>query len=174
MGDDNAAFLEATLPAMDLVYNLARRCLSNGSGVEDLVQETYLHALASWRAHRRPDRVEAWMATICLNLARSDYRRQLRRPAELLQAEPGKYCVSTVDPAGEALGLLQRAAIAKAIEALPTEQRIAVGLVDLCGLTTAEVARITRSPRGTVLSRVHRGRKALAASLSAEVIDRAP
>lgn len=173
MGDD-AGFLEATLPAMDLVYNLARRCTLPGSDVEDLVQETYLRALVGWRAHRRPDRVGAWLATICLNLARSDYRRRQRRPTEVLAADPGRDVASTADPAGQALSRLQREAIAKAIWDLPEEQRIAVALCDLCGFTTAEAARITRSPRGTVLSRVHRGRKALAATLASEVTDRAP
>lgn len=174
MTDDDAVFLQATLPAMDLVYNLARRCAANGHSAEDLVQETYLHALESWRAHRRPDRVEAWMATICLNLARSDHRRQLRRPAEVLQADPGRTVLSSVDPADEALGWIQRDVISAAIARLPEEQRIAVTLVDLCGLTTTEVARITRSPRGTVLSRVHRGRKALVAKLAVEVDGRGP
>jgi DNA-directed RNA polymerase specialized sigma24 family protein len=110
LGDDNTAFLEATLPAMDLVYNLARRCMLPGSDVEDLVQETYLHALVGWRAHRRPDRVGAWLATICLNLARSDYRRRQRRPTEVLAADPGGDGASTVDPAGQALGRLQSSA----------------------------------------------------------------
>ena len=174
LADDNTAFLEATLPAMDLVYNLARRCMLPGSDVEDLVQETYLHALVGWRAHRRPDRVGAWLATICLNLARSDFRRRQRRPTEVLAADPGGDGASTVDPAGQALGRLQREAIAKAIWELPEEQRIAVALCDLCGFSAAEAARITRCPRGTVLSRVHRGRKALAATLASEVTDRAP
>ena len=174
MSDDDAAFLEATLPAMDLVYNLARRCTPPGSDIDDLVQETYLHALVGWRAHRRPERVGAWLATICLNLARSDYRRRQRRPTEVLAADPGGDGPSTVDPAGQALGRLQREAIASAIWDLPEEQRIAVALCDLCGFTAAEVARITRSPRGTVLSRVHRGRKALAVALAPEVNDHAP
>jgi RNA polymerase sigma-70 factor (ECF subfamily) len=69
---------------------------------------------------------------------------------------------------------MQRDAISKALRELPEEQRIAVALVDLCGLSSTEVARITGSPRGTVLSRVHRGRKALAGKLAAEVNDCAP
>jgi DNA-directed RNA polymerase specialized sigma24 family protein len=80
MGDEDAAFLEATLPALDLAFNLARRCSAQDCDVEDLVQETYLLALRSWRARRRPDRVEPWLATICLKYWES--RSQIGPPAE--------------------------------------------------------------------------------------------
>src|SRR5919106_6085816 len=64
-------FLAATLPALDLVYNLARRIAAERDEVEDLVQETYLRAFEAWIRRRRPRKVEPWMATICLNAGRS-------------------------------------------------------------------------------------------------------
>jgi RNA polymerase sigma-70 factor (ECF subfamily) len=155
-------FLEATLPCMDLIYNLARRCTAHPQDAEDLVQETYLRALKSWRSSRRPDKVEAWLATICLNVVRSDYRRRSRRPAEQLQAEAGFELRSGDHTEDAALGSIEKSAVHRALCELPAEQRIAVVLVDICGFTARETARITKSPRGTVLSRVHRGRKALA------------
>src|SRR2546422_476191 len=136
---------------MDLVYNLARRCALPGSDIDDLVQETFLHALVGWRAHRRPDRVGVWLATICLNLARSDYRRRQRRPIEILAPDPGRDAASTIDPAGQALSRLQREAIAKAIWELPEEQRIAVALCDLCGFSAAEAAHHPIPPRDGAL-----------------------
>ena len=159
-------FLQETLPCTDLVYNLARRCTTHHQDAEDLVQETYLRAFKSWGSHRRPDKVEAWLATICLNIVRSDYRRRSRRPAEQLQAKAGFDFKSRAHTEDAALESIEKSAVHRALRELPDEQRIAVVLVDICGFTASETARITRSPRGTVLSRVHRGRKALAATSS--------
>lgn len=163
-------FLQATLPATDLLYNLARRCTRSKQEAEDLVQETYLHAWRSWRSHRRPDRVEPWLATICLNIVRSDYRRSQRRPEEQFQSDPGVLEPSGDDTEAQAFAAVERDLVHKMLLQLPEEQRIAVTLVDLCGLTAAEAATITRSPRGTVLSRVHRGRKALGALAGAHKV----
>lgn len=162
MTNSDFDFIQATLPAADLIYNLARRSTTGREEAEDLVQETYLRALKAWRAHRRPEKVEPWMATICLNIIRSDYRRDRRRPDEVLSAEPGRWQASDDNTEDAAFSHIQREQVNALIERLPEEQRTALTLVDLCGLTAAQAARITRSPRGTVLSRVHRGRKALA------------
>lgn len=167
-------FLQATLGAMDLVHNLARRLLRDEQAAEDLVQETYLRAFEAWEKHRRPDRVEPWLATICLNLARSEMRRRRRRVKEVLDAEPGLERAGTSDVAAEAMERIRRAAVHRALWQLPEEQRVAVTLMDLCGLTAAETAKVMHSPRGTVLSRVHRGRKALRALVLGEVDQREP
>ena len=68
-------FLQATMGCMDLVYNLARRLVGPREDAQDLVQETYLAAFRAWQDDRRPERVEPWIATICLNLARSAFRQ---------------------------------------------------------------------------------------------------
>ncbi len=159
-------FLQETLPCIDFVYNLARRCTNHHQDAEDLVQETYLRALKSWRSHRRPDRVAAWLATICLNIVRSDYRRRTRHPTERLEAEIKADFPSPDRTEEAALRLVARSAVHRALWGLPEEQRTALVLVDICGFTAAETARIMRSPRGTVLSRVHRGRKTLARASS--------
>jgi RNA polymerase sigma-70 factor (ECF subfamily) len=167
-------FLEATLGSMDLVYNLARRLARDERGAEDLVQETYLRAFEAWRKNRKPDRVEPWLVTICLNVARSDARRRRRRPDELLLAEMPDAASSGVDVARDALDAVDRTAVRRALWELPEQQRIAIALVDICGMTTDQAARAARAPRGTILSRVHRGRKTLAQLLRAEVEDREP
>jgi RNA polymerase sigma-70 factor (ECF subfamily) len=162
-------FLSATLPALDLIYNLARRLVA-ADEVEDLVQETYMKAFDSWSRGRKPRRVEPWIATICLNAGRSWLRRASRRkeqPSASLPEETEERDVEAL-----ALGAMERRRIHDALAHLPEEQRVAIALMDLAGFTAAETGRIMRSPRGTVLARVHRGRKRLARMLAdeAEVI----
>src|ERR671910_1042044 len=72
-------FLQATLPALDLVHNLARRFGHERADAEDLVQDTYLRAWQAWTNGNRPQQVEAWLATICLNLGRDRLRRAKER-----------------------------------------------------------------------------------------------
>jgi RNA polymerase sigma-70 factor (ECF subfamily) len=159
-------FLAATLPALDLVFNLARRLVWDPTEVEDVVQETYLRAFDAWSRRRRPRKVEPWMATICLNLGRTWIRREATR-RELEEREQRLPPVDD-DVEEEVLRDLQRSALHRALWALPEEQRIAIALMDLDGFTASETARITKAPRGTVLARVHRGRKRLASILRRE------
>ncbi|MGH2773702.1 MAG: RNA polymerase sigma factor [Actinomycetota bacterium] len=175
MKDPHIDFLEAALPATDRIYNIARRATRNRQDAEDLVQETYLRAFNAWKYHRRPENIDAWLATICLNLIRSQYRWRSRRPDELLSADPGSHADAGDNTAGQALESVTAEVVRRAVSDLPEEQRIAVTLVDLAGFTASETARIMGSPRGTVLSRVHRGRKALSRRLSSQrVTDREP
>jgi RNA polymerase sigma-70 factor, ECF subfamily len=162
-------FLHATMGAMDLVYNLARRFTERPEDTEDLVQETYLAAYRAWREHRRPRRVEPWIATICLNLGRSRYRKATRRPIEVSIEDRDFRAPEVGDPESAADAAMDREALYGAMERLPQEQRIAITLVDLAGLSTAEAARAMATPRGTVLSRLHRGRRGLAALLWSQI-----
>lgn len=159
--DPEDAFLQATQPAVDLVYNLARRLAATTQDAEDLVQETYLHAWKAWRAGTRPRRVEPWLATICLNAGRDRARWAARHPESFgREVEPAQ-----AGPADVAQTAIDRAAVDAALARLPEPQRIAVVLSDLCGLTAREVGEVTSCPLGTALSRIHRGRRALAAEL---------
>lgn len=159
-------FLAATLPALDLVYNLARR-LVDPKEVEDLVQETYTRAFDAWTKGRRPRKVAPWIATICLNTGRS-WLRRVATHRETLLSEPDRELAAPDDvPAEVELDLLH-GTMQRALAELPEQQRIAIALMDLAGFSAAEVARVTGSPRGTVLARVHRGRKKLALILAKE------
>lgn len=150
-------FLRATLPALDLVHNLARRLMSHPQDAEDLVQETYTRAWAAWVAGRPPRKVEPWLATICLNAGRDRLRKtSSRREVPWGEADASSDYVDVEDQQ------VQRDLVERALWSLPEQQRIAITLVDLCGFTAAEAAAVVRAPRGTVLARVHRGRKALA------------
>lgn len=157
-------FLQATMPSVDLVHNLARRLTDTRSDAEDLVQETYTRAWAAWTAGRRPRTVAPWLATICLNVGRDRLRSSATRAETTWDdaLDPP----SLVDVEALALNRIARTVIESALDNLPDEQRIAITLMDLCGFTAAEVATITAAPRGTVLARVHRGRKRLARLLT--------
>ncbi len=158
------------LPAMDMVHNIARRAVPDPEDARDLVQDTYLAAFRAWTEHRRPRNVEPWLATICLNLARDRYRTRRRRPDEVPLADLGSLpAPPDAGPEERALGSLERAAVHEAMWALPEEQRIAIALVDLADLPVAEAARAMGTPKGTVLSRLHRGRRSLARLLGAGV-----
>ena len=157
-------FLVTVGEHLDLVYNLARRLSDSGPDAEDLVQETLLRALRSWRRHP-PDDARAWLCTICLNTARGEWRHNAIRPTEVLDPHPGTLDASLRDTAAEAIGRLVREQVHAALWRLPPAQREAIALMDLCGFSAAEVAAMTGAPRGTILARVHRGHKRLAVLL---------
>lgn len=172
MGSDaHDEFLNATLPALDVVHNLARRLARDPGQAEDIVQETFVRAFEAWVNGRKPRSVEPWIVTICLNIGRSHWRKastQREVPTEELQGQ------DPVDVEAEAIEAVRRDAVHQALWRLPEEQRIAITLMDLDGFTAAQVARMTGAPRGTVLARVHRGRKKLAQSLRKEAITHEP
>ena len=162
MAGDQDEFLRAAMGAMDLVFNLSRRLTNNRQDAEDLVQETYLRAFRAWTDHRRPKRVEPWLATICLNLARSRFRARGRMPAEIPLQDWMPERRPSDDPEDRAVERIERDELYRSIRELPEEQGIAITLVDLVGMSTYEAAEAMGTPRGTVLSRLHRGRRALA------------
>src|SRR5215831_5998747 len=82
MGADHRAFLDATIPHLDVVWQVARQAAGEGQDPEDLVQETYLRAYAGFGSYRGGN-TRAWLAAICLNAARSQARRRRRRPREV-------------------------------------------------------------------------------------------
>src|SRR5215472_3485237 len=95
MGADHRAFLDATIPCLDAVWQVARLAAGEGQEPEDLVQETYLRAYAAFGSYRGGD-MRAWLATICLNVARSQARRRRRRPWEV----PGPALLDALPAAG--------------------------------------------------------------------------
>ena len=153
----------------DVLHALARRLAPNPADVADIVQETYLRAYTAW-GKRRPDDPGAWLATICLNVGRDTLRRHARYRAAVDQA-PIPDLASPGDTAEQALERLSTDRIQQALAGLPEAQRIAITLMDVCGFTAKQVAAITDAPRGTVLARVHRGRKLLALSLTHPALD---
>ena len=168
--DSHRRFLNATLPHLDAVYNVARRLARDLALADDLVQETYLRAFKGFAGYQGGS-MRGWLVSICLNTARSEARRAQRRPGEALEAN-FEVASGDDDVSEEAMASLERDAIVRALARLPEAQRTSVVLVDVAGLTAAEAADLLACPRGTVLARVHRGRRRLATLLEREGIHR--
>ena len=173
MDGDHRAFLDATLPYLDVVYQVARHAAADGQEPEDLVQETYLRAYAAFGSYRGGN-TRAWLAAICLNAARSESRRRRRRPWEvpsqsLLDALPMARAgggEAAPDVADLVIAGLDAQAVSRCLALLPEQQRLCIVLMDLAGYTARETAEALGCPRGTVLARVHRGRRRLAQLLT--------
>lgn len=154
-------FLSSTLPTLDLVYNLAGRLARDRTLIDDIVQETYVKAFEAWATGRKPTQVEPWIATICLNVGRGFWRKASTRREVFYDEVPEG--PSRDDVEDEAVAHVQWEAIQRLMWQLPEEQRVTLTLLDVNGLSGREVAAIMDVPKGTVLSRTHRGRKRLVA-----------
>ena len=170
MRGDHRAFLDTTLPYLDAVYQVARHAAGDGQDPEDLVQETYLRAWAGFGSYRGGN-TRAWLAAICLNVARSEARRRRRRPQEvpgpmLGDALPWSRADGGEGAADVAIAGLDTEGVSRCLALLPEPQQVCIALVDVAGYTTREAAETLGCPRGTVLARVHRGRRRLAQLLA--------
>jgi RNA polymerase sigma-70 factor, ECF subfamily len=173
VGADHRVFLDATLPYLDAVWQVARHAAGEGQDPEDLVQETYLRAYAGFGSYRGGN-TRAWLAAICLNAARSQARRRRRRPWEvagpaLLDVLPRSHAdggEGVADVADVVIAGLDAEAVSRCLALLPEPQRECIVLMDVAGYTAREAAEALGCPRGTVLARVHRGRRRLAQLLA--------
>jgi RNA polymerase sigma-70 factor (ECF subfamily) len=165
---------EATaLPFLDVVYDSALRLTGDPTTAQDLTQETFLRAFRAFGSFRPGSNCRAWLLRITYNLFCNEYRRRRRlrelpadddRPdplEELAAADPG--------PEESALRVLDHEALHRALARLPEDFRTAVTLVDIHGLSCAEAAEVMGTPRGTVLSRLHRARGRLRRQLVPEL-----
>lgn len=152
------------------LHRLARRLSPSAHEAEDLLQDTYTLAWRSWCRDGPPDRLGPWLTTICLNQARSRWRRV--RPvvasnediAEIVDESTWRRAAGADSSVERAvLERLDTELVHECLARLPYPQREAIGLMDLGGHTAAQVAEMLGVSRNTVLSRVHRGRWALAA-----------
>ena len=168
---DQATFAEAAMPLMDQLFAAARRMTRNAADAEDLVQETYLKAYRGYDRFEEGSNLKAWMYRILTNSYINRYRAKQRRPDESdlsdvedmylyrrLSGENSEIGASAEDAF---LNSVTDDAVKAAIEAIPENFRIAVLLADVEGFAYKEIAEILEIPIGTVMSRIHRGRKAL-------------
>jgi RNA polymerase sigma-70 factor, ECF subfamily len=173
VGADHRVFLDATLPHLDVVWQVARQAAGEGQDPEDLVQATYLRAYAGFGSFRGGN-TRAWLATICLNAARSQARQRRRRPWEvpgpaLLDVLPRSRAdggEGAADVADVVIAGLDAEEVSRCLALLPEPQRVCIVLVDVAGYTAREAAQALGCPRGTVLARAHRGRRKLAQLLA--------
>jgi len=171
-----AAIFEADAMAyVDQLYGAAMRMTRNPADAEDLVQETYTKAFAAFRSFEQGTNLRAWLFRILRNTYINAYRKAQREPLSTSADELSDPQLLEVDArsAGgarsaetEALERLGDTEIIEAMQALPEDFRTAVYLADVEGFSYKEIAEIMETPVGTVMSRVHRGRKSLRSLLA--------
>jgi RNA polymerase sigma-70 factor (ECF subfamily) len=169
---DRAQFEEEALTHADQLYRIALRLSGSQQTAEELVQETYLRAFRSWRSYRPGSNLAAWLATILRNVFLDEARRQQRRPAQESFEDTTEYYLynqlagSTGEPQEAVLNRLAGGAILEALGDVPSAFREVVVLVDIGDFSYQEAADILGVPIGTVMSRLHRGRRALKQALA--------
>ncbi|HEX2274116.1 MAG TPA: sigma-70 family RNA polymerase sigma factor [Acidimicrobiales bacterium] len=169
---DKATFTAQTMEHMPSLYTAALRMTRNPADAEDLVQDTYLKAYRAFDSFQEGTNLKAWLYRILTNTFINTYRAKKRRPEEsdiddveqlylyrrlggLEGAQSGRSAEE------EVLDHFTEADVKEAVESLPEQFRLAVLLGDVEGFSYKEIAEILDVPIGTVMSRLHRGRRAL-------------
>ena len=173
---DQANFEQDAMQYARQLYSAAMRMTRNPSDAEDLVQETFLKAYRAYHTFEEGTNLKAWLYRILTNTYINKYRKDSRRPSEVdLGSVEDLYLYRNIgsEESAEAarttedrvLDGLVEADIKKAVEDLPENFRLPVLLADLEGFSYKEISDILDIPIGTVMSRLHRGRKAMQKSL---------
>jgi RNA polymerase sigma-70 factor (ECF subfamily) len=173
--EDLKRFEEEALPLANALYGGALRMTRNPADAADLVQETYLRAFRSWKQFQPGTNLKAWMYRILTNLYITSYRVKKREPQIVSTAEAVDFDLyqnlrDTAPRVAESaenivLDSLGDEDVQKALTDLPEDFRMVVSLADIDGFSYKEMATILDIPIGTVMSRLHRGRKLLQKSL---------
>ena len=173
---DPATFSEQAMPYMGPLYSAALRMTRNPADAEDLVQETYLRAYRAFESFKEGTNLKAWLYRILTNTFINQYRAAKRRPEQvdlddvedlyLYRRLGGLEAASAGRSAEEeVLDSFTDDEVKRALESLPDNFRMAVLLADVEGFSYKEIAEIMEVPIGTVMSRLHRGRRALQKAL---------
>ncbi|MGX1494887.1 sigma-70 family RNA polymerase sigma factor [Streptomyces tendae] len=172
-----ARFEKDALPHQRSLLAAARRMTRNPADAEDLVQEAYARAYASFDQYRPGTNIGAWMRRILVNQYINDYRREQRRPRQYLVADADEQYLPDPDAhrrlgaasaESTALAHLPSRDLKAALSMVPPVRRTAVYLADVEGFSYREIAAFMGTPVGTVMSRIHRGRKQLRSLLLPE------
>ena len=173
---DQAAFTDDVMRFAPQLYAAALRMTRNPADAEDVLQETLLKAYRGYHTYSTGTNLKAWLYRILTNTYINKYRRQARRPHEVELGELEDFYLfrrlgeeggsgATRSAEDEALDRFVDEDIKAAVESLPENFRIPVLLADVEGFSYKEIAKIMEVPIGTVMSRLHRGRKALQQAL---------
>jgi RNA polymerase sigma-70 factor (ECF subfamily) len=169
---ERVRFEEEALALADQVYRVARGLSRSKEEAEDLMQEAYARAFRSWRSYTPGTNLRAWLLRILTNLNIDRGRRAQRTPDQQPLEESDYFLYNQLEAAsGETeeervLERLSQDHVAEALSAVPHDFRDVVVLVDIGDFSYAEAAQILDIPIGTVMSRLHRGRRILKKELA--------
>ncbi len=160
-------FEELALQYMDSIYSVALRMTRDPTEAEDLVQDTYLRAYRFFDKFEKGTNFRAWLFRILKNIYINKYRKESRAPqmVDISSVEASNNLQNLKTPESEIFDKLLDDDITSAMDDLPEEFRDTILLSDLSGFSYKEIAEILECPIGTVMSRLHRGRKLLRDSL---------
>jgi len=180
---DQATFADQAMPLMSALYSGALRMTRNPADADDLVQETYLKAYRGFGGFQEGTNLKAWLYRILTNTFINTYRAKKRRPDEsdldevedlYLYRRLGGLEAAAVGRSAEdeLFDHVTDVEVKEALESLSEQFRVAVLLADVEGFSYKEIAEILDIPIGTVMSRLHRGRKGLQKRLYEYAVER--
>lgn len=168
--DPRRDFEEQAIPFMDQLYAAAMRMTRNPADAADLVQETFVKAYGAWSTFTQGTNLKAWLYRILTNTYINIYRKRQREPYQgtideledwQLGGAESTTASSSRSAEAEAIDRMPASAVKDALQQVPEDFRLAVYLADVEGFAYQEIADIMKTPIGTVMSRLHRGRRML-------------